>query len=236
MCAKAGTRFQRYSCTHGFGHAFMRINQDQIGPALKLCAELGPDYAPDCAQGAYHDYWFAIQGVDWTKAPAGAITEPKQLCGRAASDFVRPAGIARSSSSPTRQPDHARRRHRADLRRLPGLQRQGCVTGAAVDRPRRPARPARDLPRRARRRRHELHPRRRRSQDMLALTPRDLPDPDRRLRAFHGFAARGLLPLARQGARRAHRRRVRPDRLPDAPQARPPRGLPPGSTRWRERW
>ena len=28
LCAKSETRYQRYSCTHGFGHAFMRLNND----------------------------------------------------------------------------------------------------------------------------------------------------------------------------------------------------------------
>jgi hypothetical protein len=56
VCARAGTRFQRYSCIHGFGHAFMRIYEDRLDLALPLCKALGPQSAPDCAQGAYHDY------------------------------------------------------------------------------------------------------------------------------------------------------------------------------------
>src|SRR3954471_19114880 len=34
LCAESGTRYQRYSCTHGFGHAFMRLNNDNVAPAL----------------------------------------------------------------------------------------------------------------------------------------------------------------------------------------------------------
>ena len=30
LCAASETRYQRYSCTHGFGHAFMRLNNDSI--------------------------------------------------------------------------------------------------------------------------------------------------------------------------------------------------------------
>jgi hypothetical protein len=30
VCDQAGTRFQRYSCTHGFGHAFMRIYDEPL--------------------------------------------------------------------------------------------------------------------------------------------------------------------------------------------------------------
>jgi hypothetical protein len=52
VCADAGTRYRRYSCIHGFGHAFMRINGDRLGPALDLCRGLGARAAADCAQGA----------------------------------------------------------------------------------------------------------------------------------------------------------------------------------------
>ena len=45
-CAGAGTRFQRYSCVHGFGHAFMRLYEDQLEPALELCVALGRGRAP----------------------------------------------------------------------------------------------------------------------------------------------------------------------------------------------
>jgi hypothetical protein len=38
VCGDAGTRFQRYSCVHGFGHAFMRIHGDRLELALPLCA------------------------------------------------------------------------------------------------------------------------------------------------------------------------------------------------------
>ena len=33
ICGDAGTRYQEYSCIHGFGHAFMRIYGDRLGPA-----------------------------------------------------------------------------------------------------------------------------------------------------------------------------------------------------------
>ena len=64
LCGGARTRYQEYSCIHGFGHAFMRIYGDEIEPALKLCRALGERAAADCAQGAYHDYWFAVAGAD----------------------------------------------------------------------------------------------------------------------------------------------------------------------------
>ncbi len=133
VCASAGTRFQRYSCTHGFGHAFMRLNQDQIVPALKLCAQLGPQYAPDCAQGAYHDHWFALKGADGTRAPAGAVTDPKTLCAQAPAEFVRAcwyrAFVELADGNPVSSAADIRQLCGGDLR---GLQRQGCITGAAV--------------------------------------------------------------------------------------------------------
>ena len=42
VCADAGTRFRRYSCIHGFGHAFMRIYDDLLEPALELCTRARP--------------------------------------------------------------------------------------------------------------------------------------------------------------------------------------------------
>ena len=56
---------------HRFGGvAFMlgkrelgHIHGDRLAPALGLCRALGPGAAPDCAQGAYHDHWFAALGA-----------------------------------------------------------------------------------------------------------------------------------------------------------------------------
>ena len=89
-CEDAGTRFQRYSCVHGIGHAFMRLYADQLEPALQLCVALGADVAPDCAQGAYHDYWFAVKGADDATLREQPITDPRQLCGAQPEGFVRP--------------------------------------------------------------------------------------------------------------------------------------------------
>ncbi len=41
LCVESETRYQRYSCTHGFGHAFMRLNKEKLEPALQMCRELG---------------------------------------------------------------------------------------------------------------------------------------------------------------------------------------------------
>lgn len=89
VCRRERTRYRRYSCVHGFGHAFMRIANERVEPALELCRGLGAD-APDCAQGVYHDYWFAINGIDATSKPKDVVTEPRELCGAQPAQFVRP--------------------------------------------------------------------------------------------------------------------------------------------------
>jgi hypothetical protein len=140
VCANAGTRYRQYSCTHGFGHAFMRMNGDRLAPALELCRELGPRAAPDCAQGAFHDYWFAVVGADDAKLPERAVTEPRTLCAAQPAPFVRacwyrayidnrPAGLAVRSSTDIE----------AACSELRALQRQACITAASVIGPPDPA-------------------------------------------------------------------------------------------------
>jgi hypothetical protein len=132
VCADAGTRYRRYSCVHGLGHAFMRMHGDRLAPALDLCRALGSP-APDCAQGAYHDYWFAVAGADEAELPPGAVTDPRDLCRAQPAAFVRPCwyrvfvddrpeGIVVDSAV-----------HLDVLcDGLEGLQREACITGAAV--------------------------------------------------------------------------------------------------------
>jgi hypothetical protein len=132
VCADAGTRYRRYSCVHGLGHAFMRMHGDRLAPALDLCRALGSP-APDCAQGAYHDYWFAVAGADEAELPPDAVTDPRDLCGAQPAAFVRPCwyrvfvddrpeGIVVDSAV-----------HLDVLcDGLEGLQREACITGAAV--------------------------------------------------------------------------------------------------------
>jgi hypothetical protein len=139
VCAEAATRYQRYSCTHGFGHAFMRIHGDRLAPALALCGDLGPRAAPDCAQGAYHDYWFAVVGADDARLPDAALTDPRELCAAQPTGFVRPCWYRAFIDN---RPDFAIR-FPADLERachgLAGLQREACMTAASVIGPPDPA-------------------------------------------------------------------------------------------------
>jgi hypothetical protein len=139
VCADAGTRYRRYSCTHGFGHAFMRLYSDQLEPALALCRALGPGAAPDCAQGAYHDDWFAVVGADDATRPDRAVTDPRRLCGAQPEAFVRPCWYrAFVDNRPDVSVESA-----DDLDALcdglDGLQREACITAASVIGPPDPA-------------------------------------------------------------------------------------------------
>src|SRR5215471_19209634 len=110
-CGRAPTRYERYSCVHGFGHAFMRLTSEQIKPSLGLCLRLGRSWGLDCAGGVFHDYWLAVKGYDNTVAPGPRpVTNPRKLCGAQAPLFVkdcwyraflesRPAGFQTESAA-----------------------------------------------------------------------------------------------------------------------------------------
>jgi hypothetical protein len=141
VCADAETRFQRYSCVHGFGHAFMRLYDDQLRPALGLCDALGRDAAPDCAQGAFHDYWFAVVGADEATLPRGEpVTDPRKLCGAQDDQYVRPCWYRAFIDS---RPDGFQIVSAEEIdsvcEDLDGLQREACVTAASVIGPSDPA-------------------------------------------------------------------------------------------------
>lgn len=140
VCTEAGTRYQRYSCVHGLGHAFMRIHGDRLAPALALCRSLGSRLAPDCAQGAYHDYWFAVVGADEASLPAGAVTDPRRLCGAQPAAMVRPCWYrAFVDNRPEGIVVDSAEHLDVLCEGLDRLQRQACVTGAAVIGPADPA-------------------------------------------------------------------------------------------------
>jgi hypothetical protein len=131
-CNRAPTRYQRYSCIHGLGHAYARLFNDTIAPALEACRELGSGNAGDCAQGVYHDYWIAVSGLDATHKPAAPITSPRRLCATQPLQFARacwyraflerpPPGGVRSAGAII-----------ALCRGLHGLEEQACVSGASL--------------------------------------------------------------------------------------------------------
>jgi hypothetical protein len=126
---------------HGFGHAFMRLYGDDVEPALKLCRALGPAAAADCAQGAYHDYWFAVLGADDASLPRDdAVTDPRALCGAQPEEFVRSCWYRALLET---RPEGLEVTTAGDLGAicagLAGLQREACITGAAVIGPADPA-------------------------------------------------------------------------------------------------
>jgi hypothetical protein len=134
ICARAPTRYRRYSCIHGFGHAFMRVYAEQLQPSLKLCKALGPGSASDCAQGVYHDYWFSVSGFDSTRSPSPKpVTDPRRLCAGQAAEFVRPCWYRAFLET---RPAGFEARSVSDMDRLcaglAGLQRSACITGASV--------------------------------------------------------------------------------------------------------
>ena len=133
VCVEAATRYQRYSCTHGFGHAFMRIHGEDLEPALAMCRALGTEAAPDCAQGAFHDYWFAVRGLDGARLEGEAVTEPRRLCAAQGAEFVRPCWYrAFVDVRPTGFEVASPADFEALCGGLQGLQRDACVTAASV--------------------------------------------------------------------------------------------------------
>ncbi len=138
VCGDAATRYQRYSCIHGFGHAFMRMNGD-LEPALHLCRALGSQ-APDCAQGAYHDYWFAALGVDEAQLATEPEKNPRVLCGGQPTEFVRPCWYRAFVEN---RPEGFVAETVEDLDGLcdglRALQRSACITAASVIGPPDPA-------------------------------------------------------------------------------------------------
>jgi hypothetical protein len=140
VCAAADTRYQRYSCIHGFGHAFMRLHDDRLEPSLEFCRSLGPRDAPDCAQGAYHDYWFAALALDGASLPGGTETNPYRLCAAQPTEFVRPCWYRAFVDN---RPEGFQVEVPADLdglcAGLSGIQRGGCITAGSVIGPPDPA-------------------------------------------------------------------------------------------------
>jgi hypothetical protein len=133
ICDQATTRYLRYSCTHGIGHAYMRFYDEALAPSLRLCRALGRNAAADCAQGVYHDYWLAIAGSDDTTRPPHATSSVRALCGRQPSDFVlacwyRAFIESRPTGYQTKTADDLTR----ICRGVGGLQREGCITAASV--------------------------------------------------------------------------------------------------------
>ena len=129
-CTRLPTRFREYTCIHGTGHALMRGYHGQLAGAVHACNKLRSRFAPDCAQGAFHDYWISLSGGDGTTQQPNADASPRSVCGR--TTLVRPCWFRFFWE---RMPD-VRVDDPADITRLcsglTGMQRAGCVAGASL--------------------------------------------------------------------------------------------------------
>jgi hypothetical protein len=130
-CNLGATRYRRYSCIHGLGHAYMRLYSELLPPALAACRSLGPVDAPDCGQGAFHDYWIALSGLDSTHHPTAAVS-PRQLCGRQPAIFVRACWFRAFLERPPRRAIASAADVSSTCDGLVSLQRSGCVTAASL--------------------------------------------------------------------------------------------------------
>ncbi|HVS85096.1 MAG TPA: hypothetical protein VHD91_05660 [Gaiellaceae bacterium] len=133
-CVALPTRYRQYTCVHSLGHALMRGYHEALWLAVHACERLGARYAPDCAQGAFHDYWISLTGSDDTTSPVHVVRSARVLC--AEPDYRRfaigcwyryfieqlPAPVILNA---------------ADLektcRGLTGTQREGCIAGASFE-------------------------------------------------------------------------------------------------------
>ena len=78
QCMRLPTRYRSYTCVHGIGHALMRAYHGHLRQTVVACRKLGAQ-APDCAQGAFHDYWISLRGADGTTLRANGA-KPQFLC------------------------------------------------------------------------------------------------------------------------------------------------------------
>ncbi len=131
-CVKLPTRYRAFTCVHSLGHALMRGYHESLFLAVHACSKLGARYAPDCEQGAFHDYWIAVRGADDATSPIHAVLSPRKLC----AEYARYAVQCwyRYWIEQTPGPEIAGPRDLLRLcRGLAGGQREGCIAGASKD-------------------------------------------------------------------------------------------------------
>jgi len=132
LCQRAPTRFRSYTCIHTLGHAYMRLYHGQLNFGVKACRSLPGDQAPDCAQGAYHDYWLSIAGRDSAKRPQNAQTSARTLCARQISTFVRPCWYRYFLELPPKRLPTGATGVRRLCVGLVDVQRAGCIGAASL--------------------------------------------------------------------------------------------------------
>lgn len=129
-CSRLPTRFREYTCVHGSGHAFMRGFHSQLRDAVNACNELGPVNAPDCAQGAFHDYWISLGGGDGTSAPENADDSPESVCGQYT--YKRPCWYRYFWERRADTRVYTAADVLAQCDGQDGMQRAGCISGASL--------------------------------------------------------------------------------------------------------
>jgi hypothetical protein len=129
-CSRLPTRFREYTCVHGSGHAFMRGFHSQLRDAVNACNELGTVNAPDCAQGAFHDYWISLGGGDGTSTPENADDSPESVCG--AYTYKRPCWYRYFWERKAGTRVYKAEDMLAECDGLEGMQRAGCMSGASL--------------------------------------------------------------------------------------------------------
>jgi hypothetical protein len=130
-CARLPTRYRAYTCVHGLGHALMRAYHGDLREAVRACRTLPVADAPDCAQGAFHDYWISLRGADGTTRPRNASASPRVVCdGRYG--YIRPCWYRYFLEQPVGLPVRTGADLRRSCRGLTGLQRFGCISAAAL--------------------------------------------------------------------------------------------------------
>jgi hypothetical protein len=135
QCMRLPTRYRSYTCVHGIGHALMRAYHGRLRQAVESCRKLG-EQAPDCAQGAFHDYWISLHGADGTVRRSHGVS-PRFLC-NGHLWYVRPCWFryfVEQPLGPIVDSAQSIRKACAGLRRL---QRYGCVSAAALSIPEAP--------------------------------------------------------------------------------------------------
>jgi hypothetical protein len=132
LCMTAPTRFRSYTCVHTLGHAYMRLYHDQLPFGVRACRALPASQAPDCAQGAYHDYWLSVAGRDSTTKQRHGITSARVLCARAIAAFVRPCWYRYFLELTPKRPPTNAAGVRALCVGLSGRQRTGCIAAASL--------------------------------------------------------------------------------------------------------
>jgi hypothetical protein len=127
-CERLPTRYRAYTCIHGIGHALMRAYHGNLRLAVQSCRRLG-EMAPDCAEGAFHDYWISLHGADGTTLRPHGLS-PRFLC-NGHLFFVRPCWYRYFTEEATGPIIDSPRAIRHACKGLQHLQRYACVGGAA---------------------------------------------------------------------------------------------------------